>query len=161
MAEISLDVLAEDARVFDIVHGMVEDRLPVLGIAHTMFDNTLDRLELSLRARVAIGLGIRTFEIVSGPELSVGFNSVGFLRYATQTERTGNFLIQLIEDMNEAALRLPDTAPELAEASTRIVIAHLQDSAPDLVMSAHSGAGIMHEVFSEAYLTTLIGDELS
>lgn len=80
MTQISLEMLESDPRVFDIAHAMVERRTPVLGVAHDMFDTTLARVDLPLTSRVAIGLGIRTFEVVAGEELAANVSSGELVR---------------------------------------------------------------------------------
>ncbi|MEO5949355.1 MAG: hypothetical protein ABIP74_03050 [Candidatus Saccharimonas sp.] len=158
MSVIPLEVLERDEQVFDMAHAIVEKQLPVLGLAHGFFDDSLMRVVMPPRSRIAIDLGIRTFEVISGPEFQ-GVRRLDLIMRAAQIEKTGNFVIQLIEDMKDAALRLPYTSLELAEASERLVRAYIPDPTPELVHHAQAGAGIMHEVFSETYLSKIIGND--
>jgi hypothetical protein len=157
MSIIPLEELEKDPRLFDLVHGIREDRVPAFSVAHEMLDTSLTQAELSLQSRVATDLGIRTFEVVTGEVAFTDIRIVDVIRYGVQGEKTGNFLLHLLDDMHEAGLRLPDTAPELAEASERFVVAHLPDANASLIFQARAGAGIMHELFTEAYLSGIVG----
>ena len=159
MSHIPLEVLEHDPQVFDVVHMIAEERIAALGAAHVMIAQSLDRIELRLKSRAAIDLGIRAFEVVAGEELAREVRVVDILRYGVQAEKTGNFTLQFIEELYAAGERLPDTSPELVEACERLSHAHLDEPDVQTVLEAHAGAGMMNELFNDVILSTIVGDE--
>lgn len=158
MSAFPLDSLVRDKELFDYAHNFVEHRIGVLAFTHQILDTALVKLEIAPRSRVAIDLGVRTFEVLAGPELAGDVSKIEVSNFIFDPEKNGNFLIDLIESINLAGARLNDTSPELAEASERLVKAYIDDPTPDLIVGAWSGAGIMNEIFTETYLGTVIGE---